>query len=46
MLALALAGSLGVAAGSFLSRFIDPEKMKYISGSVFVLMGFWILFKK
>lgn len=46
ILALALAGSLGVAAGSFLSRFIDPEKMKYISGSVFVLMGFWILFKK
>jgi putative Ca2+/H+ antiporter (TMEM165/GDT1 family) len=46
ILALAIAGALGVAAGSILSKFIDPQKMKYFSGSAFVLMGFWILLKK
>jgi putative Ca2+/H+ antiporter (TMEM165/GDT1 family) len=46
ILALAIAGSLGVAAGSLLSKFIDPLKMKYFSGSAFVLMGLWILVKK
>lgn len=43
VLALAIAGSLGVVAGSFLGRFIDPVKMRYISGSAFIIMGMWIL---
>lgn len=46
VLALSLAGSLGVAFGSVLGKFIDPAKMKYVSGSAFVLMGLWILLKK
>lgn len=46
ILALALAGTLGVAAGSLLSKFIDPIKMKYFSGGAFILMGLWILVKK
>ena len=45
VLALAVAGSLGVIAGSFLSQFIDPTKMKYVSGSTFLIMGLWILLK-
>jgi putative Ca2+/H+ antiporter (TMEM165/GDT1 family) len=46
VLALAVAGSLGVLFGSVLGRYINPQKMKYISGSVFILMGCWILLKK
>jgi putative Ca2+/H+ antiporter (TMEM165/GDT1 family) len=46
ILALAVPGSLGVVAGSLLSKFIDPVKIKYLSGSAFILMGFWILIKK
>ncbi len=44
--ALAIAGSLGVAGGTILSKYIDPEKLKYVSGTAFILMGVWILFKK
>ena len=46
ILALAVAGSLGVFAGSLLSKFIDPIKIKYLSGSAFILMGTWIILKK
>lgn len=46
VLALSVAGSLGVLAGSILGKYIDPEKMKYISGSAFIVMGLWILLKK
>ncbi|ATH08669.1 UPF0016 family membrane protein [Halobacteriovorax marinus] len=46
ILALALAGTMGVAFGSVLGKYIDPNKMKYASGSAFILMGAWILLKK
>lgn len=46
IIALAVAGRLGVIAGSLLSRYIDPIKMKYFSGSTFILMGIWILVKE
>lgn len=46
VLALAVAGTLGVLGGTALGKFIDPQKMKYISGVAFVAMGAWILFKK
>lgn len=46
VLALAIAGALGVLGGSVLGQFINPQKMKYISGSVFILMGLWILIGK
>lgn len=46
ILALSLAGTLGVIFGSLLGKYIDPIKMKYASGSAFILMGVWILVKK
>lgn len=46
IIALSLAGSLGVLGGSLLSKYIDPEKIKYISGTAFILMGAWILLKR
>lgn len=45
VLALAVAGTIGVLAGSILGKFIDPTFMKYISGSAFIGMGIWILLK-
>ncbi|MBI2519167.1 MAG: TMEM165/GDT1 family protein [Bdellovibrio sp.] len=45
VLALSLAGTLGVLGGSLLGNFFDPAKMKYVSGPLFVLMGIWILFR-
>jgi putative Ca2+/H+ antiporter (TMEM165/GDT1 family) len=44
--ALALAGTLGVIAGKLLSSFINPTVMKYLSGTLFLTMGIWILVKK
>jgi len=41
--ALALAGALGVLAGSILGQFINPATMKWLSGSLFVAVGLWIL---
>lgn len=46
ILALSLAGSLGVILGSVLGKYIDPDKMKYISGACFILMGVWMILKK
>lgn len=46
VLALAVAGALGVVFGSVLGQFINPHKMKYVSGTVFILMGVWILVGK
>jgi putative Ca2+/H+ antiporter (TMEM165/GDT1 family) len=45
ILALAIAGTLGVIGGTLLGRLIDPSKMKLLSGSAFILMGTWILVK-
>ena len=45
VLALAIAGTLGVVGGTLLGKYIDPSKMKLISGSAFILMGAWILIK-
>jgi len=44
--ALALAGSLGVLFGSLLGKYIDPYKIKYLSGTAFIAMGIWIILKK
>lgn len=46
ILALSLAGSIGVLAGKLLGSFLNPEKMKYLSGALFILMGTWMIFKK
>jgi len=45
VLALSIAGAIGVLAGSFLGSFVDPSKIKYFSGSAFILMGLWIFIK-
>jgi len=45
VLALSIAGTIGVLAGSFLGSFIDPTKMKFFSGGAFILMGVWVLWK-
>jgi putative Ca2+/H+ antiporter (TMEM165/GDT1 family) len=46
ILALALAGSLGVLFGKFLGNVINPTLLKYISGTLFVLIGLWVLTSK
>lgn len=46
VLALALAGAIGVLAGKVLAQFINPETMRYVSGGLFIVVGCWILFKK
>ena len=43
VLALSTAGAIGVLAGRVLGTFIDPQYMKYISGSLFIVVGLWIL---
>lgn len=43
--ALSLAGALGVLFGSLVGSFVDPQKMKYFSGSAFIIMGGWIMLR-
>ena len=43
VLALALAGVLGVAVGSVLGEFVSPSVMKWVSGSLFIAIGLWVL---
>jgi putative Ca2+/H+ antiporter (TMEM165/GDT1 family) len=46
ILALSLAGVLGVVAGKFLGHYLNPQHIKYVSGSLFIAIGFWILISK
>ena len=46
VLALSLAGVIGVLAGRILAQYINPETLRYVSGALFVLVGCWILLKK
>jgi putative Ca2+/H+ antiporter (TMEM165/GDT1 family) len=46
MLALSLAGALGVLAGKALAAVLNPEWMRWISGSMFILVGLWVLISK
>ena len=41
--ALVLAGILGVIAGAVLGEFIKPSTMKWVSGSLFIGFGIWII---
>lgn len=43
VLALALAGTLGVLFGRYLSELLNPVTMKWISGGLFIAAGIWIL---
>ncbi len=46
VLALSLAGVLGVLAGKLLGSAIDAKYLKWISGSMFIGVGAWILISK
>lgn len=43
VLALSLAGVLGVVAGRLIGHFFDPQLLKYVAGPLFILLGVWIL---
>ncbi|MDT8445652.1 MAG: TMEM165/GDT1 family protein [bacterium] len=43
VLALSLAGLLGVVAGRALGNFVEPTMLKYISGPLFIAVGIWVL---
>lgn len=43
VLALALAGTIGVIAGKFLGQFVSPQTLKYVSGGLFIAVGVWVL---
>lgn len=45
VMALALAGTLGVLLGRGLSEILNPEWLRYISGGLFIAFGLWILLK-
>lgn len=46
ILALSLAGVLGVLFGKFLGTLLSPQVMRYVSGSLFILVGIWVLTAK
>ena len=46
VLALGLAGALGVIFGKVLGAFISPHIMRYVSGSLFIAVGCWVLLSK
>ena len=41
--ALVTASAIGVLAGNLLSQYMDEKVMSYVAGSVFVLIGVFIL---
>lgn len=43
VLALALAGGLGVLFGRVLSSLINPYYMNFVSGGLFIIVGLWII---
>ena len=46
VLALSVAGVLGVVAGKYLGDFLNPQYIKWVSGTLFVGIGLWILVGK
>ncbi len=46
VLALALAGTIGVFAGRVLGEFIQPQALRWISGSLFIVVGLWVLLSR
>lgn len=43
VLALSIAGVLGVLFGRYLSSMMNLQFMRYFSGTLFVLIGIWVL---
>ncbi len=46
VLALSIAGILGVVAGKYLGEFLNPQYIKWVSGTLFIGIGLWILIGK
>ena len=46
VLALSIAGIFGVIAGKFIGDHLNPVYLKWLSGSLFILVGAWILVSK
>jgi putative Ca2+/H+ antiporter (TMEM165/GDT1 family) len=46
VMALALAGTLGVFFGKILGALVSPQFLKYCSGSLFIAVGLWVIFSK
>ena len=46
VLALSFAGVLGVIAGKYLGEFLNPQYIKWVSGTLFIGIGAWILLGK
>jgi len=46
VLALGLAGTIGVALGSFLGHLLNPVTMKWVSGCAFIAVGLWVILSK
>lgn len=46
LLALGLAGTMGVLFGRYLSQLLSVQILRYISGSLFILLGLWVLTQK
>ena len=46
VLALSLAGILGCLLGRLLGTWVNPQVTKWVSGSLFILLGCWTLFGK
>lgn len=46
VLALSLAGILGVVAGKLIGSTLDPKYIKWVSGTMFLGVGTWILISK
>ena len=46
VLALALAGTFGVLFGRILGETVNPVFLRWISGSLFIVVGIWTLLSK
>lgn len=46
VLGLAVAGTMGVVFGKFLSAYINPNVMRYLASAAFFIMGALILFRR
>lgn len=43
--ALVVAAGVGVLAGAFFSRVLDPAVLRWVAGAGFILVGIWTLYR-
>ena len=46
VLALSLAGIIGVVAGRLMGSMLSPEVVRWVSGVLFICIGIWVLAKR